>query len=372
MRLVLFLGAGFSKPFGFPLMREFSMFSQDLPGYEEHILCLHACIEYVQRTLAYIQDDIYNVEYLMSILSMAAITNPQQTFRIGKKKVTISAAVRTLKELIWRVYTKFNIDPRFISEGSIQHFTRALQMLYKNEKGNEIDIVTTNYDLLPEMLMLAIDKLPGPPEQSEELKIPATRALPSYAILNKTKDIYQNGSRQNLHKLHGSVNWLVHKSSSKKIYCYRHAYEVTGAARLNFIPYLALEEKTFLPEGYAPIIIPPSMLKEYKIPVITKSWQRASQAIAEADHIVFIGYSFPPSDVVMKYFLGTSLANNRSGCRISIIDKNTQTVMESLQSIFVDNIWRKKVVQIPSAFENLISKDGPFKMFAEFRFFLKG
>ncbi len=49
MRVVFFLGAGFSRNAGFPLMREFSMFSQNLAGYEENILCLHACIEYAQE-----------------------------------------------------------------------------------------------------------------------------------------------------------------------------------------------------------------------------------------------------------------------------------------------------------------------------------
>ena len=77
MRVVFFLGAGFSRSAGFPLMHEFSMFSQNMEGFEEHILCLHACIEYAQRTRAYIHGDIYNVEYLMSVLALAAITTPE-------------------------------------------------------------------------------------------------------------------------------------------------------------------------------------------------------------------------------------------------------------------------------------------------------
>jgi hypothetical protein len=89
MRLVLFLGAGFSKSAGFPLMREFSMFSQDLSGYEDHILCLHSCISYAQRTRAYIYGDIYNVEYLMSVLSLASIENPDLKFTFKGKKVKV-------------------------------------------------------------------------------------------------------------------------------------------------------------------------------------------------------------------------------------------------------------------------------------------
>ena len=81
MRLVLFLGAGFSQSARFPLMREFSMFSQNLSGYEKNILCLHKCIEYAQRTRAFIHGDIYNVEYLMSVLSMAEIANPSRETR---------------------------------------------------------------------------------------------------------------------------------------------------------------------------------------------------------------------------------------------------------------------------------------------------
>lgn len=169
MRLVLFLGAGFSKSAKLPLMREFSMFSQDLQGYENHILCLHKCIEYAQRTRAYIHGDIYNVEYLMSVLCMAEIANPDLEFLVDGKVIKVSQALETLKQLVWRIYSRMENIPSW--ENSYRLFAILLKA-FMEDKHNTIDIITTNYDLLPEMIMFANKKNATMPIAFSKLKAP--------------------------------------------------------------------------------------------------------------------------------------------------------------------------------------------------------
>lgn len=340
MRLVFFLGAGFSRSAGFPLMHEFSMFSQGLTGYEKHIDCLHKCIEYAQRTRAYIHGDIYNIEYLMSVLSLAAITNPELEFSIGSKRVRVGEALETLKALVWRIYSRMDDVVRW--EGEYARFRRVLGQ-FLDDKRNSIDIVTTNYDLLPEMIMYKVGEAVGMPAGFEEMKLPEGFATTLDLARHGGRDysMYRNGGRNSLHKLHGSANWFVkNRGKQRTVYGWDQLFLPIDTGRFFCIPFCTTKGCE-IPKGCSPVIVPPSMIKEYKVPVIKKAWQGASESIANADKIVFIGYSFPPTDTIMKFFLGTSLANNHKGCRISIIDKNATGVMNSLKSVFVEDICHR-------------------------------
>jgi NAD-dependent SIR2 family protein deacetylase len=355
MRVVLFLGAGFSKSAGFPLMREFSMFSQDLEGYQEHILCLHNCIRYAQRTRAFIHGDIYNVEYLMSVLSLAAITNPDLEFNFKGKKIKVNKALNILKQLVWRVYSRIEDISNLGNNYSL--FVNSLKYFIENTN-NSIDIITTNYDLLPEMMMSAIEHKATMPVVFERMDLPeGYNAPPGCASISGMggEKIYQESDCKNLHKLHGSVNWFVKQNSKyQKVYCWDETFPPSrGISRLFYTPYSVCPDAK-IPADYLPVIVPPSMIKEYKVPVILKAWQDASDAISKANKIIFIGYSFPPSDTIMKFFLGTSLTNNQSGCRITIIDKNTDAVKASLEEVFVKDIHKYHINLITSEFRELI------------------
>ncbi len=355
MKLVLFLGAGFSKGAKFPLMREFSMFSQNLNGYEDHILCFHKCIEYAQRTRAYIQGDIYNVEYLMSVLSLAAITNPILEFTFKGKKIKVAKALEILKQLVWRVYSR--IDNVSNLTDIYKLFIQSLK--YFVDENNSIDIITTNYDLLPEMMMHTLGQKATMPVKFECLPLEKGYNAPpmcaSISIPGRGEKIYEQSDSKNLHKLHGSINWFIKRNShSQPVYCWDETFPPQRRDKdcLFYTPFAVCKDAA-IPEDYLPVIVPPSMIKEYKVPVILKAWQDASDAIAKADKILFVGYSFPPSDTIMKFFLGTSLTNNHSGCPITIIDKNTDALKSSLQEVFVNDIWNR-IVLINTEFQKLI------------------
>lgn len=164
--------------------------------------------------------------------------------------------------------------------------------------------------------------------------------------------MYEDTSVKNLHKLHGSVNWFI-KKGSEDLYCYDEIFPRTLSHQGFFHIPFCVSEKANIPSDYLPLIIPPAMMKEYKIPVISKTWQDASKAFENADRIIFIGYSFPPTDTIMKFFLGTSLSNNQKGCRISIIDKHAERVMKALKEIFVNDICDNYIDLINIEFNQL-------------------
>lgn len=46
---------------------------------------------------------------------------------------------------------------------------------------------------------------------------------------------------------------------------------------------------------------------------------------------MFIGYSFPPSDTHMKYFIGANLARNTNHPQVQILDPNASIICEMLK-----------------------------------------
>jgi len=369
MRLVLFLGAGFSKAAGFPLMQEFSLFSKNLSGYEDHILCLYDCIEYAQKTRAYIHGEINNVEYLMSVLSLAAITNPSLEFTFKGQKIKVAKALEILKQLIWRVYSRIENVSNLTD--IYKFFVKSLE--YFVGEGNSIDIITTNYDLLPEMMMHTIKQKATMPVKFECLPLEkGYNAPPRCASISGMggEKIYQESDCKNLHKLHGSVNWFVKKDqNSQKVYCWDETFPLYKDRDCLFYTPFAVCSDAAIPKDYLPVIVPPSMIKEYKLPVILKAWQDASDVIAKADKILFIGYSFPPSDTIMKFFLGTTLTNNHSGCPITIIDKNTEALKPLLKEVFVNDIWNR-IDLINTEFQRLIGPPSRFRSDRQFANYL--
>lgn len=96
-------------------------------------------------------------------------------------------------------------------------------------------------------------------------------------------------------KLHGSLNW------------YWNPGDVTGisTARRDLPgifyapnPYMEEDRRRNLP-GRVPFVVPPSATKSsyYRNPFVREIWQQAAAALREAEHVVILGYSLPPTDL---------------------------------------------------------------------------
>ena len=119
-------------------------------------------------------------------------------------------------------------------------------------------------------------------------------------------------------KLHGSFNWLycprcdeldisvaqkgALECMSSKVYCYNNQS---------------------CTELYQPLIISPTFLKNYKNRIIREVWSLAEQAVANAQEIIFIGYSMPVDDYEIKSMLLRGIARNKNKEKpaITVVDK---------------------------------------------------
>jgi NAD-dependent SIR2 family protein deacetylase len=100
-----------------------------------------------------------------------------------------------------------------------------------------------------------------------------------------------------LFKLHGSLNWL---------YCPAcRAIELTPMekriAKYRTAPGSCVCRNCDGPS--VPVIIPPTFFKAFGNLYLREVWHKAERAVADADRIIFCGYSFPDADVHVRYLL---------------------------------------------------------------------
>jgi SIR2-like domain len=129
-----------------------------------------------------------------------------------------------------------------------------------------------------------------------------------------------------LYKLHGSLNWLYCPSCQQ--------LDVTiGRKGVHYIYEEDYEEgRDFAcPDcqgRYYPLIITPTLLKTYDNILLREVWRQAEDKVSRADEVVFIGYSLPDADVLLRCMLKRALFRKRnrrggsSACQISVVDKS--------------------------------------------------
>ena len=111
-----------------------------------------------------------------------------------------------------------------------------------------------------------------------------------------------------LYKLHGSLNWL---------YCPRcRQIDITqsekGAVRYIFERLESrLSHCPVCNVSYQPLIITPTFLKSYDNDLIRQLWNNAEAALEVANEIIFVGYSLPDADVILRSMFSRAVATNR-------------------------------------------------------------
>lgn len=114
-------------------------------------------------------------------------------------------------------------------------------------------------------------------------------------------------------KLHGSANWFWEGvSPSDQIY---------------FVQWNETPEKIKLLNGLVPYIIPPVLDKNafYDHNAIKSLWQQAEGLLSEAEEIYIVGFSFPPTDVSVRFLFQSAL--RQSNARIYVINAETENQM---------------------------------------------
>ena len=280
--VVFFIGAGFSAPFGLPVMANFinmarDLYFSDINKYTEIGTTLEL-IEKYSYVKSYMNVNLHNIEDLLSISYMESLIKKNTTLmkHINEFiKTVISAYTEDTKNgVLWFSHIVANLS---FKNGSryIPGTNNVNQNIFEQIPNGKLSdnsnygIISLNYDLLIEN---ALNKLADTKGEFYNI-CNEENIIKGYYKTIKDK----SGIGVPMAKLHGSID--------------------------NYI-------------------VPPTWNKNINNH-IQADWKLAIDLLSDATHIVFLGYSLPPTDNYIKYLLASSLNNNKRLKKISIITMDT-------------------------------------------------
>lgn len=187
-----------------------------------------------------------------------------------------------------------------ILRGNPCHHHRRLVRALRGEDA----IITFNWDLLVDNIV-ALDHAGGP-DYGVNLLEPVEESA--------REDRGRVGGPLVL-KPHGSMNWMTCRECHKNF-----AHILTGKTGAE---YHAGKE---FPCRYCgtptePLMIPPTLLKNYRHPVIKAVWKEARRVLRQADEVIVVGYSLPVTDFKAKWLFMEASASRRGNLRgLTIVD----------------------------------------------------
>jgi hypothetical protein len=309
--IALFLGAGFSKPWGLPLTKELLPSSKE---EWEQIIEEKFPRKYQQKYARRVQ--VSWLKYLDECQGSGSVdqfaeklqTDEQGAMGLPFDDLAYFLAVRlAVEESETR---EFHMQTQFVGhhfgmqDAVLPCYDGIIQVL---DRDSLRGIVTTNYDLV-------VEKILGPD---------ATGRLGGFNYGTQGQPLHKRHHEFNtqrwyhretidgtipLLKLHGSLNWASSKEKGIDIYvdCYPS-----------------------LTQGHHPVIVPPhSDILQYDL--LSKIWQKASEVLQGADIWVFCGYSFPPYDEDVRDLMKRSASILR---RVVILSPHATALGQNIRNI---------------------------------------
>ena len=202
-------------------------------------------------------------------------------------------------------------------------FSKLHKNLAKFIKNHKCTCITLNYDTLLENLVYAI--VSDAYKQANKnfsvfYKIPITelknRIPDGYGCFSSFETDFHKTEMPEIIKLHGSINWLTAENT---------VFSETG------------DEDDYLRLGLENFIIPPTLDKTnlYNASFIKILWRKAFDVLTNAQNVYIIGFSFPPTDLAVRYLFQSALSNNNNNPNIYVIntkdaiDENSASYLKS-------------------------------------------
>lgn len=294
-KLVFILGAGASVSAGAPVMRDFLDCARALLGSgasgesKQAFETVFRYIDYLQRAHSKVAFSLYNLESVFGAFEMLEL--------LGLDKLADIKPVEAMRELICKTLEqtiscpRTNEAPYFRPPKGYAQFVRGLSE-YQEKWGQSTSLITFNYDIALEIALVA-----------------QGRGI-DYGL-----DAHVHQNRIKVLKLHGSINWYGSKDSELEVLEVKNLLNRermrSFANHGKDIPLTVLGHRpTHQPDGSVnrvPLIVPPSLSKGAEQAVLQRVWTAAQHELSEAETVVVIGYSLPPTDEFFRYLLALGL-----------------------------------------------------------------
>lgn len=316
MNIVIFLGAGASAADGVPLQeglfREyFSSVGKSAPNNEEDRDELPIYFKNIfgidVNDKSLIEQKFDRVHFptfeeALGIIDLAMIRGESlKGFSISNREQDLYQLGSIRKDLIFLMI-------QTIDRARKERCNKVHKTLIKNIKKmpvslTQVAFVSTNYDfIIDDVLFPEYHKKP---KISVDYGVDLLNYDPKYT--RKKNHFKRPGkNRVQLHKIHGSLNWL-HCTTCNTI-------ELTPNPN-NLFKFPKRYKSTCADcrKPTQPMIVPPTYYKDMSNVDLQIVWRNAEKSVRMASHIVFCGYSFPEADMHVKYLFKRSLTNRKTG-----------------------------------------------------------
>lgn len=161
---------------------------------------------------------------------------------------------------------------------------------FRQETGHAVTVVTTNYDLLLESAIYKILERNGSPVRDSVDFGLSWRDPSSGQITNPPDD-----PKLRFYKLHGSLNWL-----RCQLCGFVYINDFGAVYRQAFRRKLGWGNTCHCLQGpLRSFIVAPSMVRQVRDPNLLSVWQNSLEALRKAEKWIIIGYSLPGEDLGM-------------------------------------------------------------------------
>ena len=319
---VFLLGAGFSKPAGFPLANDLLNFVRSYLnessngidiGFKEELEIFingieHPLLSNIELLLTYI--DLALSNHSIGMFTHYASSDELQVFRLKFS----GAIVRAFDNGHQKLNPKKDMYQKFC---------------HKLQDGDTV--VTFNYDVVIEQGLWEQNKWTfldgyGLKKDVNNFQAPFGGAYPSDLPTESLIKVY---------KLHGSLGWIDDSNNQiifrgmpdyfqdyRLLYCEKNLY--AKGARWD-------EGTTF---------IEPTYVKRFNCKPMLDLWKQSFQALQQSDEIIIIGYSLPEADAFARTLLASGVFKAASS--ITVVNPDA-SVFDNFERILDKKIIKKKM-----------------------------
>jgi hypothetical protein len=161
----------------------------------------------------------------------------------------------------------------------------------------------------------------------------------SYNVVESVQLGVDFSASMHLFKLHGSVNWRT-KLGSPKPYgidavLHDESWYSPSFIRRSLVPHI---QASLDPD---PFIVPPVLVKSSLVeePVLQYVWWQAYRRLTEAERVIFVGYSFPVTDMASRFLFSETLLRDGRPPDIRIVnlastEEEKETVRRNYREVF--------------------------------------
>ncbi len=157
----------------------------------------------------------------------------------------------------------------------------------------------------------------------------------SYNVVESVQVGVDFSASMHLFKLHGSVNWRTKLGSPKpyglEAVVHHESWYTPSFMRTSLLTHVGdlLDPDPFI---VPPVLVKSSLVEE---PVLQYVWSQAYKELAKAERVIFVGYSFPVTDMAARFLFTETLLRNKRRPEIRVVNfASTEEEKEAVQQAY--------------------------------------